>query len=109
MANKLEQFIKQEYTSREVPDFRVGDVIRVHQLVPDIKAHEVDKKLSKTAKAAMKASKKKDIEATSRVQIYEGVVIARKHGKEPGASFMVRKIGAGNVGIEKTFPIYSPL
>jgi len=108
MTQKMHEFIKSEYTSREVPDFRVGDVVKVHQLVPDIKAHEVGQKLSKTARAAMKA-KKKEVEASSRTQIFEGIVIAKKHGKEPGASFTVRKIGAGNVGVEKIFPLYSPL
>lgn len=109
MANKLALFIKAEYTQRQVPDFKVGDVVRIHQLVPDIKAHEVGQKLSKTAKAAMKAAKKKEVEESSRIQVFEGIVIARKHGKEPGASFTVRKIAAGNVGVEKIFPLYSPL
>jgi len=109
MADKLATFIKNEYTARQVPDFRVGDVVKIHQLVPDIKAHEVGQKLSKTAKAAMKAAKKKEVEESSRIQIFEGIVIAKKHGKEPGASFTVRKIGAGNVGVEKIFPLYSPL
>src|SRR5512143_2065721 len=38
---------------------------------------------------------------------FEGLVLARKHGSEPGASFTVRATIAG-VGVEKTFPIYSP-
>jgi ribosomal protein L19 len=109
MSNKLATFLHNEYTARQTPDFKVGDVVRVHQLVPDIKAHEVGQKLSKTAKAAMKAAKKKDIEESSRIQIFEGIVIAKKHGKEAGASFTVRKIAAGNVGVEKIFPLYSPL
>ncbi|MBI4085208.1 MAG: 50S ribosomal protein L19 [Candidatus Liptonbacteria bacterium] len=39
--------------------------------------------------------------------IFEGLVIARKHGKETGATFTVRSILAG-VGVEKIFPINSP-
>jgi len=39
---------------------------------------------------------------------FEGLVIARKHGNEPGATFTVRTTLAG-VGVEKTFPIHSPL
>jgi len=38
---------------------------------------------------------------------FEGIVIARKHGKEAGATFTVRSI-VGGVGVEKIFPIYSP-
>lgn len=38
---------------------------------------------------------------------FEGLVIARKHGSEPGATFAVRSTIAG-VGVEKIFPIHSP-
>lgn len=38
---------------------------------------------------------------------FEGLVIARKHGSEPGATFTVRAIIA-SVGVEKVYPIYSP-
>lgn len=38
---------------------------------------------------------------------FRGVVISRKHGSEPGASFTVRTILAG-VGVEKNFPVHSP-
>ena len=38
---------------------------------------------------------------------FEGLVIARKHGAEPGATFTVRSTVAG-VGVEKVLPIYSP-
>jgi len=105
MSKALEQFIKEEYTSREVPDFRVGDIVKVYQIVPDVK---VEKKLSKTAKA-IKKSQKEDKGPAQRIQIFEGVVIAKKHGREPGASFTVRKIASHNIGVEKTFPLYSPL
>jgi len=43
----------------------------------------------------------------TRLQAYEGLVIARKHGIESGATFTVRKVASG-VGMEKIFPIYSP-
>jgi large subunit ribosomal protein L19 len=39
---------------------------------------------------------------------FEGVVLARKHGTEPGATFTVRATVAG-VGVEKIYPLYSPL
>ena len=42
-----------------------------------------------------------------RVASFEGLVIARKHGSEPGGTFTVRRVLAG-VGVERIFPIYSP-
>lgn len=44
----------------------------------------------------------------TRLQAFEGLVIARKHGKEPGATFTVRRVSSGSVGVEKIFPLYSP-
>lgn len=43
----------------------------------------------------------------SRVQVFEGIIIARKHGNEPGGTITVRKISDG-VGVEKTFPVHLP-
>lgn len=43
----------------------------------------------------------------TRLQAFEGLVIARKHGFEPGASFILRKM-FGDIGVERTFPLYSP-
>lgn len=63
-------------------DLRPGDTVRVHQRIK-----EGDK---------------------TRLQVFEGFVIARKHGREAGATFTVRKIAAG-VGVERIFPLYSPV
>jgi large subunit ribosomal protein L19 len=55
----------------------------------------------------------KKIKPGAKVKVYEGktpftgLVLARKHGSEPGASFTVRSVIAG-VGVEKVFPIHSP-
>lgn len=44
----------------------------------------------------------------TRLQAFEGMVIARKHNKEAGGTFTVRKVSSG-VGTEKIFPLYSPM
>jgi large subunit ribosomal protein L19 len=55
----------------------------------------------------------KKIKPGAKIKVYEGktpftgLVIARKHGSEPGATFTVRTTVAG-VGVEKVYPIHSP-
>jgi large subunit ribosomal protein L19 len=44
----------------------------------------------------------------TRLQAFEGLVLARKHGNEAGGTFTVRKVASG-VGVEKIFPLYSPM
>lgn len=61
---------------------RAGDTVRVHQKIQD--------------------------KGKTRIQIFEGIVLARKHGNESGATFTVRKVASG-VGVEKIYPLYSPL
>lgn len=43
----------------------------------------------------------------TRLQAYEGLIIACKHGNEAGSTFTVRRVASG-VGMEKIFPLYSP-
>ncbi len=43
----------------------------------------------------------------TRLQAFEGLLIARKHGGEAGGTFTIRKVASG-VGVEKIFPLYSP-
>ncbi len=43
----------------------------------------------------------------SRVQVFEGIIIARKHGKGPDATITVRKIAHG-IGVERVFPVHLP-
>jgi large subunit ribosomal protein L19 len=53
-------------------------------------------------------SKIQDEKGKFRLQAFEGMVLARKHGTEAGATFTVRKIASG-VGVERIFPLYSPM
>jgi large subunit ribosomal protein L19 len=72
---------------RQKLDIKSGDTIRVTQ-----KITEKDKKTGKPK---------------IRTQVFEGLCLAVKHGKEAGATFTIRKVASG-VGVERIFPIYSP-
>ena len=61
---------------------KAGDTIRVHQKIQD--------------------------KGKTRIQMFEGLVLARKHGDEAGATFTVRKVASG-VGVERIYPLYSPM
>ncbi len=79
---------------REALDFRAGDTIRVWSKIAE-------------EKTSTKANKKTEKIIKFRLQAFEGIVLARKHGKEIGATFTVRKIASG-VGVERIFPLFSP-
>jgi large subunit ribosomal protein L19 len=53
-------------------------------------------------------SKVLDEKGKTRLQAFEGIVLARKHGGEIGATFTVRRVASG-VGVERIFPLYSPV
>jgi large subunit ribosomal protein L19 len=68
--------------ARKNLDLRPGDTVRVHQKIEE--------------------------KGKTRLQAFEGLVLARKHGTEAGGTFTVRRVASG-VGVEKIFPLYSPM
>lgn len=74
-----------------------------------ISSVEVEKraKLDLSAGNTVKVWQKITEKGKTRLQAFEGLVIARKHGSEAGGTFTVRKVASG-VGVEKIFPLYSP-
>ncbi len=74
---------------------RAGDTVRVIQNIVELKKGRGTDKKEKTIKNARK-------------QTFEGLVISMKHGREAGATFTVRTTLSG-IGVEKTFPLYSPM
>ncbi|MDO8510387.1 MAG: 50S ribosomal protein L19 [bacterium] len=65
---------------------------------------KIDVRAGDTVKVWQKIQEK----GKTRLQMFEGLVLARKHGSEAGATFTVRRVTSG-VGVEKIFPLYSPL
>ena len=74
------KLIAQDSLKAEVPSFEVGDSVRVH-----VKIKEGDRE---------------------RIQVFEGTVIAKKHGGV-AETFTVRRVSYG-VGVERVFPVHSP-
>jgi len=80
MPTKIEAFNKIQL-KKDIPDIQAGDTVRVYQKI-----------------------KEKDKE---RIQFFEGIVIARKHGKGISSTITVRKL-VGGIGVEKVYPLHSP-
>ena len=81
MTHLAVQKIEKSFVNKKVPVLRSGYQVRVHQ-----KIKEGEKE---------------------RVQIFEGLVIALNAGHGASKTFKVRKVVEG-IGVEKTFPVYSP-
>lgn len=90
--NLLEKYnqkqLEQLSAGKVIPQFRAGDTLRVHTVVP-----RLDVKSSKRAQSA------------TRIQIFEGLCISRKNSGV-ASTFTVRKI-SHDEGVEKTLPLYS--
>ncbi|MBU4331980.1 50S ribosomal protein L19 [Patescibacteria group bacterium] len=93
MTEKTDQEIKkkdeksdEKPIDRAFPEVQSGTVVQVHQKIKDVDSKGKEKE---------------------RIQVFEGLVIARKHGREKGATITVRKDSKG-FGVEKIFPLALP-
>ncbi len=82
MSDNLISKVEREFIRDDIPDFKPGDTVKVH-----IKIVEGGK---------------------TRIQAFQGIVISR-HGSKVNGMFTVRKIGAGGIGVERTFPVNAPV
>ena len=78
--DKITKFTKNQLKNKV--KFRVGDTVKVHQRIKE--------------------------GAKERIQMFEGLVLSKKHGDGVNGTFTVRKVASG-VGVEKVFPVHSPV
>jgi large subunit ribosomal protein L19 len=81
MTKTAIKFTPVDTASREKLDVKAGDTVRVWSKIQE--------------------------KGKTRLQAFEGLVLARKHGKELGATLTVRKVSDG-IGVERIFPLHSP-
>lgn len=89
MPTKIETFL-QPFLRKDLPDIKPGDTVKVYQ------------RIKETPKKGKSSTGQEDKE---RVQAFEGLVIARKHGKGITSTITVRKVIAG-IGVERIFPLH---
>jgi len=77
---------KETKNEQKIPELKPGMTVRVYQKIKELNAKGEEKE---------------------RTQYFEGIIIAKKHGQEKGATITVRKISDG-VGVEKIFPLNLP-
>ena len=100
----IEAFEKRSIQKIEaLPSFRSGDTVRVYYKIQETAV--IEPRGVKGVKGVKETKDTKDKKV--RIQHFEGVVIRYKKGVVNG-SFTVRKIGAGGIGVERVFPLYSP-
>ncbi|MEN9552087.1 MAG: hypothetical protein RI935_464 [Candidatus Parcubacteria bacterium] len=76
-------FAPVDIEARKALDFSSGDTLRVWNKI-------------------------KEADGKTRLQAFEGILLARKHGTEMGATFTLRRVASG-VGVERVYPLFSPL
>ena len=81
MNTKLEIFNKTQLKPN-ISDVQPGDTVKVYQKIQE--------------------------KGKERIQVFEGIVLARKHGKGVSSTITVRKVVSG-IGVEKILPLHSPL
>jgi large subunit ribosomal protein L19 len=82
MNQQIANLLLGKYGKKNPPQVKPGDTVRVHQRI--------------------KEGEKE------RIQIFEGLVIATKHGQGLDGTFTVRKMAVGGIGVERTYPLHSP-
>ena len=81
MTNKIENFTK-KFLKESLPELKSGNTVRIYQKIQEGKE--------------------------KKSHIIEGLILARKHGKEMGSTITIRKVVAG-IGTERIIPLHSPL
>ena len=79
--DKLQLFQSKHLTENKLKNLKTGWLVKIHQRIK-----EGDK---------------------TRLQAFEGVIIAKKHGNEAGGTITIRRVSCG-IGVEKTYPIHLP-
>ena len=86
MFQDLLHFVSEQSKPKQLPLLKAGYTVKVHQKISEVNAKGEEKE---------------------RIQIFEGIILAIKHGSESGATVTVRKNSDG-YGVEKIFPLHLP-